>query len=128
MGRIEEIRHLKNANGTFIVAASVEDENEIRIFENESEEYVMSKGYNKIKICTSKKEAEKAVRSYMYRNCCYLVRETPNGLEVIRHEGVITTAPIGTLAVCKKKKQAKRLCRKLEKQRAVYKENLNKTA
>lgn len=128
MGRIEEVRHLKNATGTFIVAVSVNDENEIRIFENESEEYVMSKGYNKIKICTSKKEAERAVRSYTYRNCCYLVRETPDGLEVIRHEGVITIAPIGTLAICKKKKQAKRLCRKLEEQRAENKEILNKTA
>lgn len=117
MGKIEEMKHLGEATGTFIVAISVQGENDIRIFENESEEYIFSKGYKKMRICKTKKEAEKVIFKYKQDNYYYIVRETPAGLKIVRCEGIVTVAPIGTLAVCRKRKQAKKEYKRLKQQR-----------
>lgn len=117
MGKIEEMKHLGEATGIFIVAISVQGENDIRIFENESEEYIFSKGYKKMRICKTKKEAEKVIHKYKQDNYYYIVRETSAGLKIVRCEGIVTVAPIGTLAVCRKRKQAKKEYKRLKQQR-----------
>jgi hypothetical protein len=104
---IKEEKHQKNT-GTFIVALAMYDPNDIRIFENKTEEYVIHENYKKIAVCSTKVEAEKAKNKYLHQHTCYLVRKSSSGYKIERYEGVITIAPIGTVAIFRKRKQAKR--------------------
>ncbi|MCR5146496.1 MAG: hypothetical protein K6B70_04025 [Clostridia bacterium] len=128
MSKIEEVKQLEETTGTFIVAISVQGDNDIQIFENESEKYIFSKGYKKMKICKTKSEAEKTILKYRQDNYYYIVRETPKGLKIVRCEGIVTIAPIGTLAVCRKRKQAKKEYKRIKQLRESEIEALNKTA
>lgn len=108
MSKIKELQQ----TDVFIVAISVQGESEIRVFKNRSEEYVIARGYKKVKTCESSQEAEKAIYDYKNRNTCYMIVDTSDGLEIIREE--ISKMPKGTLAICRDKEQVYKECGRLE--------------
>lgn len=130
MIKIDERKQLGETTGIFIVAVDVEEAANIRVFENCSEEYVVSHGYKIIKKCTTKKVAEKEKLKYMYINSCYVVRITPEGFKLEITEGILTNAPMGTLGVFRKKRLARKFLYEQKKKMSEKNKNSssNKTA
>lgn len=100
---------------SFIVG--VKDGKKPEILVNRDEEDVMLLGYNIIHKGTSYAKAEKAVNSFIRANTSYcVVKFTNEGItdyKVFPYEGVITTAPFGTVGICRCKEEACILARKL---------------
>ena len=127
MEKINQIRHTGKATGTFIVAVDNGDAENIQIFANKSEESVIMDRWNIIKKCFTREEAEKELLRYENRNTTFIVRKIPTGIELIKHKGVITTAPIGTIGIFRKKKQAKKFYYELKRKMKEETEKASQT-
>lgn len=130
MIKIEERKLSGRTTGNFIVAVNVRDASDVQVFENCSEEYVVSGGYSIIRKCTVKEDAEKEMLKYKNKNRCYIVRITPNGFKLETIEGILTIAPMGTLGAFRKKRLARKFLyeQKNKKSEENRKNSQDKTA
>ena len=107
-----DIRKNKNEeiDGNYTVC--VDAEGASVIFLNRDDEYILNERCSIIARCTTYKEAIKAQRRYQYRNINYIVISSKfNGVEKLKlrkFEGVIHNAPIGTVGVFKRRRDAKK--------------------
>lgn len=125
MIKIEERKLSGGTTGNFIVAVDVQDASNVQIFENRSEEYVVSRGYSIIRKCTVKEDAEKEMLKYKNKNRCYIVRLTPDGVKLETIVGILTTAPMGTLGVFRRTRLARKF---LYKQKNKFREENRKNS
>lgn len=97
-------------NGNYTVC--VDAEGNSKIFLNRNDEYILNERFSIIARATTYKEAIKALRRFQYRNINYIVISSKfNGVEKLKlrkFEGVIHNAPIGTVGVFKRRRDAKK--------------------
>lgn len=94
----------------------VDAEGNSKIFLNRNDEYILNERFSIIARATTYKEAIKALRRFQYRNINYIVISSKvNGVEKLKlrkFEGVINNAPIGTIGVFKRRRDAKKFMTK----------------
>ena len=117
MANISEIKNL-NDNGDYTVGVNADGET--KIFVNRDDEYILNERYCVIFRAKNLKEAEAAEKKYKYKNtwlCVVVVNY--NGvakIKILKRVGVMNNAPIGTVAICKRRRDAKRHMNKLRRE------------
>ncbi len=86
----------------------VDAEGNSKIFLNRNDEYILNERFSIIARATTYKEAIKALRRFQYRNINYIVVNGVEKLKLRKFEGVIHNAPIGTIGVFKRRRDAKK--------------------
>ncbi len=116
MANISEIKNL-NDNGDYTVGVNADGET--KIFVNRDDEYILNERYCVISRAKSLKEAEVAEKK-KYKNTCFcVVVVNYNGvakIKILKRVGVMNNAPIGTVAICKRRRDAKRHMNKLRRE------------
>lgn len=117
--------------GTYTVGVNANEK--ISIFVNRDDEFVINAGYTVLYRGKSYADAEKEAKRYLYRNSSYSVVEfIQDGVKtykIHRNEGVLTIAPVGTVGVFKRLRDAKILVILLEaKERKKSSAGISRTA
>jgi hypothetical protein len=108
MSKIAKTPNVQNS-GRYTVAMNLADE-KIEIFVNRDDEYIMRLGFKIISKANSYEEAERKTKAFLHRNAQYCVISFTQKGKIIytpyRVEGIITNAPMGTVAIFSKKRDA----------------------
>ena len=116
MANISEIKNL-NDNGDYTVGVNADGET--KIFVNRDDEYILNERYCVISRAKSLKEAEVAEKKKNKNTCFCVVVVNYDGVvkvKILKHVGVMNNAPIGTVAICRRRRVAKRHMNKLRRE------------
>lgn len=127
---IRENTRREHGNGSYTVCVNAEGKT--KIFINRDDEYIISERYSVLYRTNTLKEAETAEKHYIYRNTVFcVIAVNYNGelkLKLRKYSGVIYIAPIGTVGIFKRRRNAKKFMNKLRRENEEANECVEKTA
>ncbi len=107
-----DIRESKTRENNGCYTVCVDADGKTTIFSNRDDEYILNERFSIVARCETFKEAVKKEKRYQYRNLYYLVVSTKidgvTKLKLRKYEGVMYRAPIGTIGVFKRRRDAKK--------------------
>lgn len=110
-------------HGDFFIVGVKDGKKIPEILVNRDEEDVIALGYNVIHKSSSHAKAEMAVNHFICSNTCFCViefiQDGEKKYKILRYEGIVTTAPAGTVGICRRRDEAVYLKTRLEERVAV---------